>query len=463
MGAVAAGSGFRRGTLRAWDPAQRLGSLRRLFVMWGSLNTLMGSLLAIYPPGWGTVSYLRYTSLASNILFILFAVAVFRLPLRLSASFGLVCLFQVWAVAATILMHAETGRLVQGNAYAHIWLLYFLSLYVATSMFVYAHPGARRVIMWSWALFAVPSGLVGLAQFLGVMPTLGFIQGSGGEGARGFRPSGLTNFPSFLSFQGIIGLSLLVGRLRTRPLTPLEFVGFLFFSGVVVAAQYPTFYLGLGLLWGAAFWFSLRRREQIAWVYVAIAVLAFAVPVVAFPQKFSYAMSTQIQGDRSLDVRREKSWSQLAPIWELRPWTGIGADSNLMITSPDFAVGFDKWSNYVMDSSYRLVLACFGIIGMVIFGVALLVILFFLGRVLADPYEPPERQQMLTALFLVYVSYVVVLYFTNFLVYVQPGVQMALLFALISRTWEEEARAVPDLPFHMQLVSRMRTRQRPGN
>jgi hypothetical protein len=246
------------------------------------------------------------------------------------------------------------------------------------------------------------------------------------DGHPGLRAVGLTTHPNCLAFQTLIGFALIATSALYRKLTLWDAAGLLFFSGGLVMSQGRTFYLVLVVFWILLFVLLIRRdtvmalRLLLACVLCALLAVTVAYkrlgyafqganakitqPVGLNPQHFAVPPPNFINlptfinaapdwqkhvlgsgphvGDTSLDARLSIWKAQMEPIWPKLALTGVGPSTGLLLgMKPE-----DKWvpMGHVMENGYILMLAMYGIPGLILFSCGLLFSLISTIKVASD-------------------------------------------------------------------------------
>lgn len=432
------------------EPRTKLAGARGLFLLWGWVNLGSSILMEIYPYRFPYNDYIWLYLFVSNTAFCAFSLFALRLPIRLKTTVVLFLLLAAWGMFTALLADRELGEAVS-STHIYFWPLYYIAMFYAVSFMVYVEPKTRKWAIWAYMCVIGLSCFVGVLQFFHFGPAMALsYAGNFGPTKETVRANGLAGFASFLGFQASVALAFFVGRLRKRKLMPMEMVGFFFFSFVIVIAQFRSLYFGLMILWIVAFVFSIRREGLPALRYPVLAALFTILPLVFFTKSFTYTLSSKLTNDPSLLYRERFSWSQLDYIYRERPWTGIGPRTTIMMGG--FAsVGnhgeiaetsyYTKWTSHVMDCTYRMFLACYGIPGLALGILAMASGILGALRVARSKGESVDRHALATSATLVCISLAIVCYLTDLIMYVGATVQAVLVLALMSRTWQEERDA----------------------
>ncbi|RYG41436.1 hypothetical protein EON79_20780, partial [bacterium] len=365
-----------------------------------------------------------------------------RLPIRLPVAGTFLSLFMVWSAATTLFANGDFGRnLYAPVQYYVLWGFFSVFIYAAVEMGVNLTPTIRKWIIVPWLIALGISGVIGFLQFLGVgwARALSPTQLFGGI----FRPTGLTDYTFLFGMQGVIGAMLIGARLLYRNLKAWEYVALAAFLFVILFAQYRSlYYTGIAPI-GAIVIYTQFKRDKVRGIGLAAgAIMAIIVPILLFPAKFEYGLRGVGVNDPTLQVRY-RAWEQLKPVLQARPFTGIGADQNLMF-APDIA-NIDHFAGTVIDNFYRMVLICYGYTG----GVFMVLTLVALGLGLLMRYDAaraPDVKTMNLVGIIVFASLLGVSLTGNSFVYRQVGYSFALLLALGAPSWSERRQMDPVSP-----------------
>jgi hypothetical protein len=421
------------------DVSKRTFGYGSWFVAWSFLHVLYALFMStVYYDiqfkgyGWAVTPLV----VISSLLQVSLGNALFRLPTRVPWTvFGLF-LFYGYTLTSGVLANADFGRNL-GNSLG--WHTTCLLFYGATSLSViqatYINERNRDVVKWTIIVVLVLSGLVGLLQNFNVANARNIFVGLEKQPPGIYRPTGLTNYPSQLGFQGMLGMAMLGSPLWFRNLKWWEWLGIAFFSLVILSAQYRSmYYAGIGLCVLAFGFFIWRRDRAQSVIFSIVALCIIALPIVAFPSKFVYGLRGT-QNDPAL-MARQLAWKEAEPAIMLRPATGIGPDGSLILATGN-ANSPDKYSTTVIDNLYIMVRACYGWVGVVLAGA--FVVTTFLGLLMRILLGAPAAASWAVSGILVSIS---ILFFSltgNSLVYTTVGCLAAIVFSLSSPTWREEA------------------------
>lgn len=433
----------RRGQASA-DPARRLAGVQRGIAAWAVGNAWYAIFLSVIPAAVATrIGWLTdYVLLLSCLLQFLVGSMLLRLPLRLPVAGVMVSLFMVWLFATTLLANSDLGRpLYSPIQYYTTWGLLFVMLYVAVDQGVYISAMVRRWILLPWIGVLFLSGLVAILQLAGVGWSRSIAPQN--QVANLFRPNGLTDYTFALGAQSLIGAMLVGMWLRERALRWFEWGLVAFFLFIVLAAQYRSlYYTGISVAWVTFIVLQLRRDRNKGLLLIVAAAASIVLPLALFPAKFAYGMRGSAN-DPAL-LARFKSWSQVGPVLQDRPLTGIGADQNLMLVTNK--ANIDHWSGTVIDNFYRMVLITTGYVGAILAGLALLTIMIGLFMRYDSARSPAVRVYSLCAIVLM-ISLLGVSNTGNSFVYGSVSYPLAILLAFGATTWRERQEGALVSPF----------------
>ncbi len=361
----------------------------------------------------------------------------FRLPTKLPWTVFELFLFFGYAMICGLLANADFGRNVQLTLGWHtVCLVFYGAISLSVIQATYISEKNRDIVKWMILASLVASGLVGLIQNFNIANARDMFPGLEKQPPGIYRPTGLTNYPSQLGFQGLLGMAMVGVPLIFRNLKWWEWMGLGFFALVILSAQYRSmYYAGIGLCM-VAFYFMIWRRDRAqAAVYAIVALCLLAVPLIAFPNRFVYGMRGA-KDDPAL-LARQQAWQMAEPAIMMRPLTGIGPDGNLLV-GHGMSVTPDKFSTEVLDNLYIAVRACYGWIGVAL--ASIFVITTFCGLLLRSILGSAEASSWAVASILISVS---ILFFSltgNSVIYTTVGCLSAIIFSLTAPTWREETQ-----------------------
>lgn len=425
LGATMAPSWYLRWQFKKQDES---ASRKHLMVL--GYTTLAVYLVSFISPG-TVLDYLRPAYLVASMIFLMTCGLRKDITLRITVPFVFAIALQAWSFFTSFYAMQRLGRpLALGRPDFYI-VESIIPFFVACAL-TEIDRDARRVVfrcvlltvgvscLFAWLQFARIDWFVRFAQQYTYKP-IDFW-----DGHPGLRAVGLTEHPNCLAFQALIGFAICASGALYRKLRFWDCVGLFFFSGALVMSQGRTFYIALLMLWVALLVVLIRRDPKLAItiVFIAIACCGTAVTVAAkrlgyafqsvsqtvtqpaglSPTRYTPLTSSSIRfpefiipipewerrafgtvassGDVSLDVRLAIWRAQLEPIWPKLAMTGVGPSAGLLLgTGPE-----DHWVpiGHVMENGYLLMLAMYGIPGLVLFSCGLLMAIVSSGKVAAD-------------------------------------------------------------------------------
>ncbi|MBI1334556.1 MAG: hypothetical protein GC165_16935 [Armatimonadetes bacterium] len=419
----------------AKDPERKMFGYRRSFMIWAYVNALICMMMTVLKfrdalAGFGWL--LDYIVPLSCFLQLISGLALFKIPVRVPFVAVGVLVFYAYAIFDGILINKDIGRtliLTLGWQTSH--LVDYLMLGLSIIQAVYCGPEIRKWVKVTILIFYGFSGLIGLMQLANVGWALNTFATNLEMSI--FRPTGTTDYPSQLGFEGFAGMILCGAPIIRRNLRWFEWGGVMFFALVILAAQYRSmYYAGLVVGLGAILYFQFRHSKNLGMVFTTVILACVSIPLILFPKKFEYGLRPATN-DPALQARQE-SWKQLQPIIKARPLTGIGPDPNLMLSSQLMKV--DKWSSTSLDNYYITTFACFGYFGLVLIGILFLSILG--GCVLRAAGDSPYVKEFAFIGIVTTFSILVLSLTGNSLVYPPVGFFFALVLGLGAPTWLEE-------------------------
>ena len=420
---------------RSKDPANRMYSSKKGLMLWGLFNAVFAILFTIVKlRGFigGFAWTIDFVLPVSCLLHVMSGALLFKLPIRFTIT-GFVCIvFYAWMLVSGLLVNHDIGRtLLNTMGWQTIFLLNYITLALSLDQTVYCGPEIRTWVKRALLIVMGISGLVGVAQLLGVGFARRFFESMDNTGM--FRPSGATDYPSQLGFQGFAGMLLCAAPIIRRDLKWIEWLGFGFFGMVLLIAQYRSMYYA-GFLTGFVpiMVFQFKRNKTTGMVILMTIISALIIPIILFPKKFEYGLRPATN-DPAL-MARQQSWRQIEPILSVRPWTGIGADPNLMLSAQIAAT--DKWSSTSLDNFYFMVATCFGYTGAILTAIILLLLLGGISMRLAQSEGEAKEWSFMSLMCLI-----CILLFSltgNTLVYQPVGFFFTCCLGLSSLTWREE-------------------------
>jgi hypothetical protein len=378
-----------RGTLGSWpfgllggrvqkgsiaDEAQRRAVVcKPVHQQWGYATIWLYALSWIAPDF--LLQFLRTSYLVSSALWCL--IIYLRLQLRPKMCFPVACalILQLWSIGVAVWVSFHLGRQI-GIGRADFYLMEHLVPFFVASGLLQIDPKARQKLMKIMLIVLGISCAVAWAQFFKV-PYASKLANyytykdiDFWDGTVGLRAVGLTFHPGVLAAEGLMALAIVGSRVIVAMPRRNDFLLMLFFSGAVVFSQARAMYAVLFAIW-IFFCFGIIRRDQ-KWGLMVIATGIVLVGLGMFfgQNRLGYALqSSNLDEDPSYQFRAQNVWIQLDPIYDRFPVTGIGPSPGLLLGTGKE----DKWVvvGRVMESGYRLMLAMYGIPGLMLFLFAL--------------------------------------------------------------------------------------------
>ena len=378
--------------------------------------------------------YIQYVLSLSCFLQFFFGVFKLRLPVRMPWTGVVVAILAVWTTITSVLMNGELGRSFGTYVwdYHFHWLYHYLIFFMAMDFGHLTGSKVRPVFVNTLLGIYAFSGVIGILQVLHVPFALALSRSSAfGEI---FRPTGLGNYSFELGYQGTVGMAIIGARLINRPLKVWEWLAVGYFASIILLAQYRTCYIsGILFIGGILLVLQIIRNAVIGVTVGIVGVATLALPVVLFPAKFAYGLRGIDLNDPTI-VARELAGRQLQPILDSRPWTGIGADPNIMLGTGYHV--FDKWGAIVMDNFYRMMLACFGYPGLALAILALT--MMSAGLFFRTMDENPKVRELSFAALLIVGSIIIVNFSGNGPVYFTVGYPLIMMLVVSNRDSVEE-------------------------
>lgn len=367
--------GFTRRLSGGMDNPRSLDGVKGL-VYWSLGHIWYAMILSLMPPNSGIV-YQMYKFLGVSVIACMIVTfAKLKAPLRLVFPVYMLMVLQVWFFFCDLHASYTLGRFsIFGTP--DFLLLFYVFYFVQASVIAYVAPEYRKTFMRFMMWTIVISGIVAVLQFVKFGPALalGYIYNTAHsieewDTRGGIRAFGLTGWPESMALLCIGGFAMVAGRMFERKLKAWEiaYAGFFLFVGVI--AQSRTMYFGILACVIIFVWMLAKRDKATALLFVFLgAILLTVVGVIAYEQ-LSYATNTNPFDSEELRFRLQVGWPQAYHIFEYRPWTGIGPDTNLVFinetTIPDFWVG-----GATLDNGYLMLISWGGLPALAIFVTAL--------------------------------------------------------------------------------------------
>ncbi len=423
------------------DVAKQTFGYGKWFVGWSYFNVLYSLLMTttlhtrwFIGSGW----LLTPAVILSCLLQVALGNSLFKLPTRVPWTvFGLF-LFYAYAMTTGMMANAGIAREVQHSlGWATMCLLFYAATSLSVIQATFISEKYRELVKWTVIFVAVASGLVGLAQNFNIFNLRSFFPGLEKQPDGIYRPTGLTDYPSQLGFQGMMGMAILGAPLYFRNLKWWEWGGVCFFALVILSAQYRSmYYAGIGLCLVSFGYMIFRRDRPQSMIFALVAVCLVALPLVAFPSKFAYGLRGA-KDDPALRAR-QLAWKEAEPAQMIRPLTGIGPDPSLILATGN-AINGDKYSTTAIDNLYITTRTCYGWVGVALAG--FFVITTFGGLLYRLLLGSRVAASWAVASLLTSCSILIFSLTGNSVVYTSVGCTSALVFSLTSPTWREDAEA----------------------
>ncbi|HLP00373.1 MAG TPA: O-antigen ligase family protein [Fimbriimonas sp.] len=349
--------------LKAKDPNRKMYGFRRGFQVWAMLNVILCLLITVQKFGTAVGGFgwaMDYLIPISCIFQLLSGYSLFRIPVRFHVTGLILVMYYCYTIFNAMIVNRDIGRPVETSlGWQTTHVLCYLAVSLSISQAVYCGEEFRKWLKVAILLFFGFSGMVGFAQLAGIGWVKTMFQTDLVQTI--YRPLGTTDYPSQLGFQGFAGMILCGAPIVRRNLKPIEWAGVIFFTLVILCAQYRTmYYAGIVVGLGPIMFFQFRRSVNMGIALSTVVAIGITIPLILFPQKFEYGLRPAAN-DPALQARQD-SWKQLQPILKERPLTGIGADATLMLGTKN--IRQDKWSKTVLDNLYVTIYACYGVIGL---------------------------------------------------------------------------------------------------
>jgi hypothetical protein len=415
------------------NPENHMFGYRKPFMFWAVLNVLITFIFMspniVKLAGFYAWTF-EYIFCGICLAQLLCGALFFRIPIRFSIGSFLVMVFFVYTMVSSFIVNQSIGRtIVLAVGWQTYCFVCYLFLTVSIEQAVYCGKEVKLWIKRVTVAFYALSGIVGVLQWVNLFRMREIFDNHVLHEV--YRPNGMTDYPSQLAFQAVIALLLIGSPLVKRELRLLEWLGIIFFSFVILMAQYRSLYYGgllpvlltLGVL-------QFRQNKTRAMVLLVTSLLFVAALFACFPEKLAYGLRPA-ENDAALAARK-LAWTQVGDIIAVKPMTGIGPDPTLIL-GPSFA-RTDHWATYTIDNLYYLMTACYGYIGLTLFVVTFLVI--FIGLLIRmSTYTATVEWGIMAAVALVCVATYGIS--TNAVYYQPVGFSLAILLGISSPTWKD--------------------------
>lgn len=407
------------------------------FAAWSYFHVLHALLLSLifsdlYLQNYGWV--ITPLVMISAIVQVLAGNVLFKLPTRIPWTvFGLL-LFFAYTFISSALMNADFGRNV---ALSFGWqttcLVYYATVSLSVAQAVYVSEKYRDLVKWTVIIVLAISGLWGIMQNFNIGPARTIWIGLDKQPDGIYRPTGFTNYPSQLGFQGMLGMAILGAPLYFKNLKWWDWMGICYFAFVTLSAQYRSmYYAGIGLCLIAFFFLIWRRDKPQSVIFGIVAACIIALPIIIAPGRFAYGLRGA-KDDPALKAR-QLAWSEAEPALVIRPLTGIGPDPSLLLTT-GLGKG-DRYSTTVLDNLYLSVRVCYGWVGV---GLATCFVLVSFGGLIMRLLLGSDQVASWAVVSLIASISIMVFSLTgNSLIHTTVGCCSTLIFSLTAPTWRED-------------------------
>jgi hypothetical protein len=384
-------------------------------LFWGYVNIWLYGISWIVPGDY--LIYCRICYLVSSLLWCLLIYARLRLRPRLCFPVVAALVLQLWSVFCSVYASFTLARPI-GLGRADFYLLEHLVPFFVAAGLAQIDPKARDKLMnmmlvvlglscaAAWCqFFKVP----GAAQFarLYTYKDIDFW-----DGTVGLRAVGLTFHPGVLAAEALMGLAIVGSRVIVAVPRRNDILLMFFFSGAVVFSQARAMYVVLVAIWVYFAYGILVKNRTMALTVLGGGLVLIVVAGLFGQNRLGYAFqSSSLSEDSSYQYRAQAVWVQLDPIFPRFAVTGIGPSPGLLLgTGPE-----DKWvqQGHVMESCYRLMLAMYGIPGLIVYVFALA------GSLVISLWQSfnkgiaPERRRWMVSGFAVAASIAIASYTAN--------------------------------------------------
>lgn len=340
---------------------------------------------------------LRFAYLAMSALFLFVAFSRLRLPLRLTFPLAAALVLQCWSFFTSLYASQTLARPIELGR-AELYMLESAIPYGISYVLISITPRARDAVIAAMVTTFGISCFVGWLQFFRVPPAMSLANVytykaiDNWDGTSGLRAVGLTFHPNSLAFQGVVGFAMIAGRVLDRIVRRSDLFWLFFFSGSVITTQARLGWIVLGIAWVLFVIALLKQNKPLATKLITVGVVIMAIALTVAGRRFGYAtQSTSLSDDASFSFREDVVWRQLDPIYPKFAVTGIGPSPGLLLgTGPE-----DKWveTGRVMESGYRVVLAMYGVPGLLMFAGSLVICSVSAGRIVPNQRESKGRRQ----------------------------------------------------------------------
>jgi hypothetical protein len=421
---------------RERDVAKRTFGYGKWFVAWSYVHVFYAIFMSsIYFAKFGLGWIATPVVIMSCFLQVALGNSLFKLPTKMPWTvFGLF-LFFGYTIVSGVLANSDFGRnLTNAIGWQTVCLVFYGAISLSVMQATYINEKYREVVKWMIIVSLVLSGLVGVAQNFNIGGARTIFLGLEKQPPGIYRPTGLTDYPSQLGFQGMLGMVMLGAPLLYRNIKWWEWLGVAFFGLVILSAQYRSmYYAGIGmsvLAFGYMIW---RRDRSQSVIFALVALSIIAAPLIAFPNRFIYGMRGT-KDDPAL-MARQMAWHEAEPAMTLRPATGIGPDGSLLVATGMSTIP-DRFSTTVLDNLYISVRTCYGWVGVIL--AAAFVVTTFGGLILRLLIGSVVAGSWAVASIMICISILLFSLTGNSIIYTTVGCMAAVIFSLSAPTWQEE-------------------------
>ncbi|HRJ26730.1 MAG TPA: hypothetical protein PLO61_04365 [Fimbriimonadaceae bacterium] len=422
----------------------------KAWVLWGFFNILISIFAGMLPPYVPGSTEMRNGIILSGALWAAIGTVQCRVPIRISVPVVLLLLLQAWGAFVTYWVSAEIGRARDFN-YTDFFLLRYLYLYFTAAMLCHAEPRARKWLFQALLGATAVTAIVAWAQFFKFPPAIRLAEAlnpiqdiTNWDLRGGVRAMGIYGFPGQTALPCNLVCAILAGVGLFRKLSKFETLLFFFFAGGALIAQARTHVPALILI-TVVFFIGLSRWDKKAMSsWLLIMTLGLVVMFTFGADKMAYLLSTNWLNDPNLIYRRERAWIQADTVWQYFPITGIGPEPRYW---GDTRGQVDKWTPHAgFDNGWLLIRASYGLVGMVMMGIALAIWASAPFRVLRERAASPEQKGFTVAMALGAICIAIGMYGNNILTWEPSMLVFFVLSGMVMKTQSEEVDSMQE-PF----------------
>jgi hypothetical protein len=319
---------------------------------------------------------LRFAYIGFGVTFSVVAAFRVRRSIPLAAPLWGALALQLWSIVTAFHASIYLGRPL-GAGRADTFILEGLIGFAVGWGVAATSPRARYAVFYTILIAFGLSVAASWLQFFRIGPAMALAQIytyksiDNWDGNAGIRTVGLTAQPNHAAFQALVGLVLAASPLIFNKLDWRRLMLAFYFSAGVIFTQARISWIVLAVVWVYLMVLMYKEDRKMFRLALTVATVCIVAAAIVGQRRFGYVFNLTFGGkDYSQQVRAQETWAQLDHIYPIVPWTGIGPSSGLLL-----GTGFeDKWVpvGRVMESGYKVVLAMYGIPGLIIFSVALL-------------------------------------------------------------------------------------------